>query len=136
MDVNMGEISKNKFNGIGSTGGDRNFNIELQCNGGTTLVGYANINMSFSGKVPGTLSNNSGVLENESAGNSKAKGVGIQVMKDSQPIKFNSNYKVGTVQSDETRFITVPLQAKFYQYEKSISAGQVESHMVFNLNYD
>lgn len=136
MDINMGEVSKKDFQGLGSTAGNKNFNIDLQCNGGATITGYANINMSFSGQIPGTLSASSGVLQNESGSSAKAKGVGIQVIKDSRPIEFDKKYLLATLQSDETRFISVPLVAKYYQYENTITPGEVESRMVFNLNYD
>ncbi|HDC4270927.1 TPA: fimbrial protein, partial [Enterobacter kobei] len=35
-----------------------------------------------------------------------------------------------------TRYITLPLHARFYQYAPTTSTGEVESHLVFNLTYD
>jgi type 1 fimbria pilin len=55
-------------------------------------------------------------LLNEKAGSSAAKGVGIQVLKDGVPLEFNKKYSVGTLRSQETRYITQPYHARFYQY--------------------
>lgn len=136
MNIGLGSVGTDDFNGVGSVAGGTNFNINLQCSGGVTAEGYANIKMTFSGQIPGTLTNSNGVLKNEKESDSRAKGIGIQISKDSNPIEFNKKYLLATLRSEETRSITVPLVAKYYQYEKDITAGQVESHMVFNLNYD
>ena len=51
-------------------------------------------------------------------------------------VKFNKKYNIGTLQNQETRYITLPLHARFYQYAPTTSTGEVESHLVFNLTYD
>ncbi|WP_281163481.1 fimbrial protein [Klebsiella quasipneumoniae] len=77
-----------------------------------------------------------GALLNEKAGSGMAKGVGIQVLKDGSPLQFNKKYTVGRLNNQETRYITIPLHARFYQYGPTTSTGEVESHMIFNLTYD
>ncbi|HBT0546080.1 TPA: fimbrial protein, partial [Klebsiella pneumoniae] len=57
-------------------------------------------------------------------------------IKDNTPLEFNKKYNIGTLQSQETRYITLPLHARFYQYAPTTSTGEVESHLVFNLTYD
>ncbi|MBE8111390.1 fimbrial protein, partial [Escherichia coli] len=52
------------------------------------------------------------------------------------PLQFNKKYTVGRLNDQETRYITIPLQARFYQYGPTTSTGEVESHMIFNLTYD
>ncbi|SWN62234.1 fimbrial protein [Klebsiella pneumoniae] len=49
---------------------------------------------------------------------------------------FHKKYTVGRLNDQETRYITIPLQARFYQYGPTTSTGEVESHMIFNLTYD
>ena len=51
-------------------------------------------------------------------------------------MEFNKKYNIGTLQNQETRYITLPLHARFYQYAPTTSTGEVESHLVFNLTYD
>ena len=55
---------------------------------------------------------------------------------DTSQAEFNKKYNIGTLQSQETRYITLPLHARFYQYAPTTSTGEVESHLVFNLTYD
>lgn len=64
----------------GSTAADTNFSIQLKCTGGATAnVGYDNVELTFSGTIPSSLTNSDGVLVNkvESTG---ANGVGVQVL--------------------------------------------------------
>ncbi|HAJ7376979.1 TPA: fimbrial protein, partial [Escherichia coli] len=56
--------------------------------------------------------------------------------KDGSPLQFNKKYTVGRLNNQETRYITIPLHARFYQYGPTTSTGEVESHMIFNLTYD
>ena len=77
-----------------------------------------------------------GTLLNEKTGSNMAKGVGIQVLKGGSPLEFNKKYNVGRLNNQEIRFIDIPLRARFYQYASTISTGEVESHMIFNLTYD
>ncbi|WP_341356365.1 fimbrial protein, partial [Klebsiella michiganensis] len=98
--------------------------------------GYANIQTSFSGTLATGTTVSRGALLNEKSGSSLAKGIGIQVLKEGVPLEFNKKYSVGTLRTQETRYITLPLHARFYQYAPTTSTGEVESHMIFNLTYD
>ncbi|EPC4033524.1 type 3 fimbria adhesin subunit MrkD, partial [Enterobacter hormaechei] len=122
--------------GVGTTAGGKDFNIDLQCSGGLSETGYANISTSFSGTLATSTTATMGALLNEKAGSGMAKGIGIQVLKDGSPLQFNNKYTVGRLNNQETRYITIPLHARFYQYGPTTSTGEVESHMIFNLTYD
>ncbi|MCP6445703.1 type 3 fimbria adhesin subunit MrkD, partial [Klebsiella pneumoniae] len=104
--------------------------------GGLSETGYANISTSFSGTLATSTTATMGALLNEKAGSGMAKGIGIQVLKDGSPLQFNKKYTVGRLNNQETRYITIPLHARFYQYGPTTSTGEVESHMIFNLTYD
>lgn len=136
MNVDIGTIKRADLKGVGTWAGGTPFDIKLECSGGVSVSGYANINTSFSGTLATNTSANQGVLLNEKTGNSAAKGVGVQVIKDNTPLEFNKKYNIGTLQNQETRYITLPLHARFYQYAPTTSTGEVESHLVFNLTYD
>ncbi|MFC3065173.1 fimbrial protein [Raoultella ornithinolytica] len=136
MNVDVGTIKRSDLKGVGTTAGGRDFNIELQCSGGLSESGYANIQTSFSGTLATSTTLKQGALLNEKTGSSAAKGVGIQVLKDGVPLEFNKKYSVGTLRSQETRYFTQPYHARFYQYLPTTSTGEVESHMIFNLTYD
>ena len=136
MNVDVGTIKRSDLNGVGTYAGGKNFNIELQCSGGLSASGYANIEASFSGTLATGTTVTQGALLNEKAGSSIAKGIGIQVLKSGAPVEFNKKYNIGTLNNQETRYITLPFFARFYQYAAATSTGEVESHMIFNLTYD
>ena len=136
MNVDVGSIRRTDLKGVGTTAGGKDFNIDLQCSGGLSETGYANISTSFSGTLATSTTATMGALLNEKAGSGMAKGIGIQVLKDGSPLQFNNKYTVGRLNNQETRYITIPLHARFYQYGPTTSTGEVESHMIFNLTYD
>ena len=136
MNVDVGSIRRNDLKGVGSTAGGRDFTIQLQCSGGLNESGYANIQTSFSGTLATGTAANMGALLNEKTGSSMAKGVGIQVLKEGTPLEFNKKYNIGRLNNQEIRYLNIPLRARFYQYASTISSGEVESHMIFNLTYD
>jgi hypothetical protein len=51
MNVDVGTIRRSDLKGVGTTAGGKDFNIELQCSGGLSETGYANISTSFSGTL-------------------------------------------------------------------------------------
>lgn len=136
MNVEVGTIKRSDLNGVDTTAGGKDFDIKLQCNGGLSESGYANIHTSFSGTLAPGTTNSKGVLLNEKSGSSQAKGIGIQVLMDRMPLEFRKKYLIGTLHTQDTRYITLPLHARFYQYAPTTSTGEVESHMIFNLTYD
>ncbi|MDI9800331.1 fimbrial protein [Citrobacter koseri] len=136
MNVDIGTIKRSDLNGVGTTAGGKDFNIQLQCSGGVSESGFANIHTTFSGNLATSTTAAQGVLINEKSGNAAAKGIGVQVLKDGTPLEFSKKYNIGTLQTQETRYITLPYRARFYQYASTTSTGEVESHMIFNLTYD
>ncbi|WP_297207218.1 fimbrial protein [uncultured Pluralibacter sp.] len=136
QNVDVGSIKRSELKGVGTTAGGTDFNIQLQCSGGLNENGYANIQTTFSGTLATGTTARMGALLNEKAGSSMAKGVGIQVLKEGAPLEFNKKYDVGRLSNQEMRYLTIPLRARFYQYGQTVSTGEVESHLIFNLTYD
>lgn len=136
MNVNIGEINRSALGRVGAKGGGKNFDIKLRCSGGVTESGYANVNASFSGDLATNTTARDGVLINEKTGDKMARGVGIQVLHSGTPLVFNQQYLIGVVRGSALTDITFPLRAQFYRYGDTFSAGEVESHMTFNLTYD
>lgn len=95
MNVDVGTIKRSDLNGVGTTAGGKDFNIELQCSGGLSESGYANIQTSFSGTLATGTALTRGALLNEKAGTSLAKGIGIQVLREGTPLEFNKNTASG-----------------------------------------
>ncbi|HDJ1438891.1 TPA: type 1 fimbrial protein [Serratia rubidaea] len=135
--VDVGAIKTSDLNGVGTYAGGRRFPIQLQCNGGVSVSGYANVNMTFDGNLATGTTLSQGVLKNERTDSSAAQGVGIQVL-DSRmnPLQFKKAYNVGRLANNQTQYIDLSYTARFYQYLSKITSGAVEAHMVFNLTYD
>lgn len=136
--VYLDPIKRSQLNGVGTTAGEKNFDIRLICSGGVSHTGFANVNIEFSGDVPDRMNNRQGVLVNQNKTSSGAAGVGVQVLerKADKPLIFNNKYKVDTLSDRQTKYLDLNYRARYYQYEKSISAGEVNAKMVFNITYD
>ncbi|MFM0736565.1 fimbrial protein [Paraburkholderia xenovorans] len=120
---------------VGSTSQSQPFSINLKCDAlkpgsgggvylaldGTTLPSFAT----------------AGVL---ALTNSTASGVGVQVLRGDAssgqtPVMFGTPWRVGTF--DKTaKAVSIPFQARYYQTEKQVSAGEADSTATFTLTYD
>lgn len=136
--VYLDPIKRSQLNGVGTTAGEKNFDIRLICSGGVSYSGFANVNMTFKGDIPNKMNNRQGVLVNQIKASNGAAGVGIQVLerKTDRPVIFNDQFKVGVLSDRQTKYLDLNYKARYYQYGSSISAGEVNSKMVFNITYD
>ncbi|WP_392560597.1 fimbrial protein [Orbus mooreae] len=138
QNVYLEPVNYTKLKTIGATAGDTNFKIELKCSGGASInSGFDNISIAFSGTIPSNLTNSDGVLANEVSSNG-AQGVGIQVLDSNKSaVVFDKKYIVGSLASTEISYYVTPnYTARYYRYGSSITAGLVESKMIFNITYD
>lgn len=136
FNVDMGSVSFSAFKGVGSTAGDHNFAINLQCPGGAGVAG-TRVNMTFDGNLADNTSVTQGVLRNEQKGQNVAIGIGVQVLdKDHKLIEFRKANPVATLTSDAAQSLNLMYFARYYQYLPQATAGAVQSHMVFNVTYD
>lgn len=122
----------------GSTAADTNFSIQLKCTGGATAnVGYDNVELTFSGTIPSSLTNSDGGLVNE-VELTGANGVGVQVLgNDKKTIEFDKTYKVGSLTGAEGGYyIDSNYIARYYRYGNTITPGVVQAKMVFAITYD
>lgn len=133
--VYLSPIPKHALSGIGSVAGNTEFTLNIKCHSNSQDTSSANIKVSFSGVSPSNLTNLHGVLSNNATWQSKAKGVGIQII-DSQlsnPIVFNNEYILGNLNKSN---FSLNYIARYYQYENSITTGLVKSTMMFNIDYE
>ncbi len=79
MNVDVGSIRRTDLKGVGTTAGGKDFNIDLQCSGGLSETGYANISTSFSGTATSTTATMGALLnEKPAAGWRKALASGAE----------------------------------------------------------
>lgn len=126
--VNFGSISRGSFKGIGSTAGDRPFNIKLNCQRGENAQNTILLNMQASADP----SNSAGVMQlTQSAG--VATGVGIQILdKNNQPVVFGSAAAVGP--SADIQYV-VPFTARYYQTTGTVTTGSANGSATFTIEY-
>ncbi len=136
--VVLDPIKRSQLSGVGTTAGEKDFDLRLICSGGVSVTGYANVNMTFNGDIPPSMSNNQGVLINQIQSSNGAAGIGIQVLEkeNKKPIMFNQIYKVGRLTDQQNKYLDLKYTARYYQYGQKTSAGEVNSKMVFDITYD
>lgn len=138
QNVNLDPIKRTQLTGRDTWANETPFSIRLRCNGGVSLSGQANVNLTFSGlNATTTLVN--GVLANESPKNA-AKGIGIQVVNrnDRSPINFNgkTKYTVAKLINNNDKEIELNFLARYFQHDEFTTAGEVYAKMRFDITYD
>ena len=125
--VNLGDIGRREFNGIGSTAAEKEFIISLDCDKN------ARVNISINGEVDPSL-NDQTVLSLANYGNSSvASGIGIQILRDNNPIELNRTMLLKVAGGGYEYFI---LKARYYQTKNTITSGKANSSVTFSITYD
>lgn len=126
INVPMGDISATKFSGVGSTAGDKSFDLGLSCDNG------ANINVSLAGSQ-NTDTNDTSVLALTNAGqNGTASGVGVQLLYGGTPLKINNNLLLKTSAGGQE---TLAFSARYYQTQTTVGSGLANSSATLNITY-
>jgi type 1 fimbria pilin len=136
QNVELGSIPATKFTGIGTVSELKPFAINLICSGGDENVD-AKLYVTLTDNT--NPSNTSNTLSLTS--DSQAKGVGIQVFKDSTQLGFgpdsaavgNKNqWYAGTTGNG---FFSIPLQARYVQTSQTVTPGPAKGRMTFTISY-
>lgn len=135
--VQLPTVANTGFNGIGSTQGPQPFDINIKCVGGQILQQPEKISLSFDYEAASGTNN---VLKNIAADDVKAKGVGTQlVVKGSgvdKAIIKQEKVVVGSLNSEQQITYNLPLEARYYQTEATVTAGEVKSMATVTIQYD
>ncbi len=126
ISVPMGTVKKREFNGPGTWPGNantRNFNISLNCNAGTR------VNL----QVDGNAQNASQGILNLNEGTNSASGVGIQLLHKNAPLPLSTIIYQGNA-STPGEYI-IPLQARYFQTQSTITPGTANSSATVSLTY-
>ncbi|MCA7933141.1 type 1 fimbrial protein [Burkholderia cepacia] len=136
QNVDLGTYSTKKFTGIGSTSDLKPFAINLICSGGDESVD-AKLYMTLTDVT--YQSNTSNTLNLSS--DSTAKGLGIQVFKDSTLLSYGPDSSVAGNKNQwyagttGNGFFSIPLSARFIQTSPTVTAGKAKGRMTFTLSY-
>lgn len=135
--VTLPTASKKDFNNIGSTYGATQFNIKVTCVGGKNALDT--ISLSFDYQANNGTNN---VLKNLASDDVKARGIGTQLVSkypgesENKPIANQGAVRLGQVGSEQTVTYELPLEARYYQTEATVTAGEVKSMTTVTIQYD
>ncbi|KQW61452.1 fimbrial protein [Variovorax sp. Root411] len=129
ISVQFGRVPQSNFKGRGSTTGDRNFNIKLNCQAGQNMQNSVYLRMDATPDP----SNERGVLKITQDGTGTATGVGIQVMDNqSLPVKFGEDAPIGPSKDGD---YVLPYTARYYQTGDKVTPGRADGTATFTLDY-
>jgi type 1 fimbria pilin len=139
--VNLDSVTAASFGGVGSTQGEKAFDININCVGGVgenLLPGSAGqgiVNVRFD--YTQDPSNAPGVIKSETGANS-ASGVAVQLLTGSttQPIKNGDAVNAGHTIPNQANTLTLPLKARYYRTGSTIKGGNIKSTAVFTIEYN
>lgn len=123
--VAMGDIKTSAFTGIGSNAGTKNFAIELNC------VASAKVALKLDATgVPNTR----GVMAlSPSTSPPAATGVGIQLLNGINPVTFG--IPIVITNSTPSGAYSIPLSARYYQTQSTITPGLANGTATFTITY-
>lgn len=139
--VQLPTVNKADFKGIGSTQGEQAFELNILCNGGKNPTGYEESNkISLSFDYTSLANTNNQVIMNTAPVNTRAKGVGTQIIWDYQKqnkvISKGDKLTLGTLSSNQTLQYNVPMKARYYQTAQTVSPGTVRGMATVTIEYD
>ncbi len=138
--INLASVNKAGFKGIGSTQGDKTFELSLLCNGNAPSSisgGSSTVKLSFDyDQAP----NSPGVMNNIAPDLTQAKGVGIQLLSSAGGaetiIKKGDSSSLGIIQANANNVqLNLPMKARYIQNEATIKSGLVKAQATVTLSY-
>lgn len=129
INVPLGAVAKSSFNGVGSVSADsiKDFNIDLSCDP------VSPIKIKFDGIPDESQTEGTVGLTNANDSNT-AKGYGIQVKYQNQPIKLGQLMTI-TEKNNNSGSYSIPLEAGYIQTSETTNAGKANGVLQFTLQY-
>lgn len=126
--VTMGTAKNTDFSGVGSSSGDADFTINLDCDAST------NVNLTIQPGSAGAANAAQGILklDNEGAADT-ASGVGVQILHNNAPFALGSMIRIATTASDGA--YAIPMKARYYQTLSALSPGKADANATFTMTY-
>ena len=139
--VQLPTVNKADFKGVGSTQGEQIFDLNILCNGGQNPTGYNESNkISLSFDYNPAPNTNNKVINNDAPANTRARGVGTQMLwnyqNQNKVIAKGDKLALGTLNSNQTLQYNVPMKARYYQTEATVTPGTVRGMATVTIEYD
>lgn len=128
--VDMDEVRRSWFTGVGNTQGGKAFDITVNCR--VSANNQFNT-VSLTMDATADPSNAPGVLKLAASGSTDATGIGIQVLNGAgQPVQFGQPMDLGPTKNGD---YIVPFTARYYQTQPTVTTGQANGMATLTLNY-
>lgn len=129
ISVQFGKVPQSNFKGKGTTTGDRNFNIKLNCRAGQNAQNTVYLRMDATKDPAG----DDGVIRITQGGAGTATGVGIQVIDGQKvPVKYGEEALVGPSKDGD---YVLPYTARYFQTGNAVTPGRADGTATFTLDY-
>jgi type 1 fimbria pilin len=129
ISVQFGKVPQSNFKGKGTTTGDRNFNIKLNCRAGQNAQNTVYLRMDATKDPAG----DDGVIRITQGGAGTATGVGIQVIDGQKvPVKYGEEALVGPSKDGD---YVLPYTARYFQTGNAVTPGRADGTATFTLEY-
>ncbi|KFK97701.1 hypothetical protein IV04_04065 [Serratia sp. Ag1] len=125
VSVDMGNVKKSEFTGIGSTPASSNtkdLSISLSCSTGTQV--------SF--QVDGNIQDAANGLLNLNSASDAATGIAVQLLYNSKPLTLGARILLS---NSSATTLTLPLQARYYQTKSTVTPGVANSITTLTMTY-
>lgn len=139
--VDLDTVTAASFGGVGSTQGEKAFDIRINCVGGVgedllpgnSGQGIVNVRFNYDQDA----SNAPGVLKSQPGAN-VASGVGVQLLtgNTTQPIKNGEAVYAGRTVANQANTLTLPLKARYYRTGATVKGGNIKSMATFTIEYN
>jgi len=125
--VPMGQAKNTDFSGVGSTSGDADFSIALNCDAATR------VNITLAAGSAGAADSAQGILNLNSGSGDTAGGVGVQVLYNSSPVALGTRFFTSTTAADGPS--SLPFKARYYQTQAKVTPGKADATATFTMTY-
>ncbi|WP_262504717.1 fimbrial protein [Serratia liquefaciens] len=126
INVPLGDVLDIKFTAIGTTVGDKSFDVGLTCDKD------ARINVALAGTQNSDTTDTSVLALTNTGQAGTAGGMGVQLLYGGTPLKINNNIVLKTSPGGQE---TLPFTARYYQTNKVVTPGKANSSATLNITY-
>ncbi|MEQ0829537.1 fimbrial protein [Enterobacter dykesii] len=127
VQATLGDISSNVFKGVGSASDSYDFKIGLTCDG------HSNISVTLNAEKSGETSDPTVIALTNTGANDTAKGIGVQILYNSQPIKLEESIPLISTEGGSQELLT--FSARYYQTQEKIIPGEANSTATLDITY-
>ncbi|MBR8653518.1 type 1 fimbrial protein [Achromobacter sp. Marseille-Q0513] len=130
LQVDLGQVRRSWFTGVGNTQGSKPFDVTVNCRVSTNNQ-FNTVSLTMDATAD--PSNAPGVLKLAASGSTDATGIGIQVLNGTgQPVQFGQPMDLGPTKNGD---YVASFTARYYQTKPAVTTGQANGMATLTLSY-